>query len=80
LFTFLIGPDTEGMRDPALYNIANLGLTAGIVAIVYLALERLVHSPWGRALRRYAKTNAAQWRWERAQRATAWKLSRLAAR
>lgn len=36
---------------PALYNVANLGLTAGVVGVVYLALERLVRSPWGRVLR-----------------------------
>ena len=36
---------------PALYNLANLGLISGVVGVVYLALERLVRSPWGRVLR-----------------------------
>lgn len=32
------------------YNIFFLGMTAVIVVLVYLGLERMVHSPWGRVL------------------------------
>jgi branched-chain amino acid transport system permease protein len=36
---------------PLIFNSANLLLLLSIVAIVYLGLERLVRSPWGRVLR-----------------------------
>jgi branched-chain amino acid transport system permease protein len=36
---------------PVLYNVAYLVLVAAVVALAYLALERLVRSPWGRVLR-----------------------------
>ena len=31
-----------------LFNFANLGLVLAVTAAVYVALERLVRSPWGR--------------------------------
>jgi branched-chain amino acid transport system permease protein len=37
--------------DPTLFAAANLALMAGVVLILFLALERLVRSPWGRVLR-----------------------------
>jgi branched-chain amino acid transport system permease protein len=41
-----------GLAEHALaFNLANLGLIAGVTLIVFLALERLVRSPWGRVLR-----------------------------
>ncbi len=41
-----------GFEDrAALFNAANLVLVLTITALVYLALERLVRSPWGRVLR-----------------------------
>jgi branched-chain amino acid transport system permease protein len=38
-------------ETPLLFNLANLGLTAALVAVLYIGLERLVRSPWGRVLR-----------------------------
>ena len=41
-----------GLEDqPMLFNFANLGLVLAVTAAVYVALERLVRSPWGRVLR-----------------------------
>jgi branched-chain amino acid transport system permease protein len=36
---------------PAWFACANLGVVAGIVVLVYVLLERLSESPWGRVLR-----------------------------
>jgi branched-chain amino acid transport system permease protein len=42
----------ESLADrPALFGLLNLGLVASIVAILYVGLERLARSPWGRVLR-----------------------------
>lgn len=41
-----------GLRSqPLAFNLANLALTAGVVLALYLLLEHLLRSPWGRALR-----------------------------
>lgn len=41
-----------GVQDqPVLFNFANLAVVAGVTLAVYLALERLSRSPWGRVLR-----------------------------
>ncbi|HYM99786.1 MAG TPA: branched-chain amino acid ABC transporter permease [Aestuariivirgaceae bacterium] len=41
-----------GFEDrPMIFNLANLVLVSGVIAIVYTGLERLVRSPWGRVLR-----------------------------
>jgi len=48
---FIPRPFDRLAATPALYNLANLALIAGVVGVVYLALERLVRSPWGRVLR-----------------------------
>jgi branched-chain amino acid transport system permease protein len=41
-----------GLAEHALaFNLANLALVAGLTLAVFLALERLVRSPWGRVLR-----------------------------
>jgi len=41
-----------GLAEHALaFNLANLALVAGVTLVVFLALERLVRSPWGRVLR-----------------------------
>lgn len=37
--------------QPDLFALANLAVMAGLVLACYLALERLVRSPWGRVLR-----------------------------
>ena len=33
------------------FNVANLSLVGGVTLVIYVALERLVRSPWGRVLR-----------------------------
>jgi branched-chain amino acid transport system permease protein len=38
-------------RAPALFGALNLAVMVGIVLALYLALERLARSPWGRVLR-----------------------------
>jgi branched-chain amino acid transport system permease protein len=38
-------------ETPLLFNLDNLGLVAALVIVLYVALERLVRSPWGRVLR-----------------------------
>jgi len=41
-----------GLQDDAvLFNLANLGLAAALVLSLYLLLEHLARSPWGRVLR-----------------------------
>ncbi|WP_420407333.1 branched-chain amino acid ABC transporter permease [Hoeflea sp.] len=41
-----------GMQGEAiLFNLANLGVTCAVVLVLYLLLEHLARSPWGRALR-----------------------------
>ncbi len=41
-----------GLEDrPLIFNLANLLLVGLITALLYLGLERLVRSPWGRVLR-----------------------------
>ncbi|HEV7254209.1 MAG TPA: branched-chain amino acid ABC transporter permease [Mesorhizobium sp.] len=37
--------------DPLSFGLLNLAVVAGVVLLLYLALERLAHSPWGRVLR-----------------------------
>ncbi|PWJ84884.1 amino acid/amide ABC transporter membrane protein 2 (HAAT family) [Pseudaminobacter salicylatoxidans] len=37
--------------DPLLFSLFNLGVLIVVVVLLYLALERLVRSPWGRVLR-----------------------------
>jgi branched-chain amino acid transport system permease protein len=41
------------------FNLANLGLVAAVTCTVYVALERLVRSPWGRVLRGIREDEAA---------------------
>jgi branched-chain amino acid transport system permease protein len=48
---FIPRPFDKLAAAPVFYNLSNLGLIAGVVGLVYLALERLVRSPWGRVLR-----------------------------
>jgi branched-chain amino acid transport system permease protein len=36
---------------PALFDLANFALVAAVVATLYIGLERLARSPWGRVLR-----------------------------
>ena len=48
---FIPRPFDSLAATPALYSLANLALVAIVVAVIYVALERLARSPWGRVLR-----------------------------
>ncbi|MBE7219554.1 MAG: branched-chain amino acid ABC transporter permease [Caulobacteraceae bacterium] len=49
-----------GMSEASVgFALANLGLTAGVVAALYYGLERLARSPWGRVLRAIREDEAA---------------------
>ncbi len=48
---FIPRPFASFAGDPLLFSLFNLGVLAVVVALLYLALERLVRSPWGRVLR-----------------------------
>jgi branched-chain amino acid transport system permease protein len=48
---FIPRPFERLAETPALFNLANLALVAGLTLVLYLALERLALSPWGRVLR-----------------------------
>ncbi len=37
--------------DPFAYNLFYLGLSAAVAGLVYVALERIIRSPWGRVLK-----------------------------
>lgn len=42
----------EGLADrPLLFGLANLAVTAALTLLLYLALQNLARSPWGRVLR-----------------------------
>jgi branched-chain amino acid transport system permease protein len=41
------------------FNLANLALVAAVTLVIYLALERLTRSPWGRVLRAIREDEAA---------------------
>lgn len=48
---FIPRPFETFAERPALFGACNLALIAAVVAAVYVALERLARSPWGRVLR-----------------------------
>ncbi len=48
---FIPRPFGDLATSPEVFNLANLAVVAAVTVVVYLALERLVRSPWGRALR-----------------------------
>ncbi|HLH48129.1 MAG TPA: branched-chain amino acid ABC transporter permease, partial [Roseiarcus sp.] len=48
---FIPRPFAARAGDPLLFGLLNLALLAGAVFVLYLALERLLRSPWGRVLR-----------------------------
>jgi branched-chain amino acid transport system permease protein len=48
---FIPRPFGELAGDPLLFGLVNLGIVALTTLLVYLALERLLRSPWGRVLR-----------------------------
>jgi branched-chain amino acid transport system permease protein len=48
---FIPRPFSNLAGEPLAFSLLNLGVLVLVVAGVYLALERLVRSPWGRVLR-----------------------------
>lgn len=48
---FIPRPFAGVQSVPLAFNLAHLGLTAAVVLAVYLVLEHLLRSPWGRLLR-----------------------------
>ncbi len=49
--SFIPRPFADLAQRPLAFGLANLALVVAVVWLVYLALERLVRSPWGRVLR-----------------------------
>lgn len=49
--SFIPRPFATLADQPLWFGLANLVLVAGLVLVLYAALERLVRSPWGRVLR-----------------------------
>ena len=56
---FIPRPFAATAGDPTAFALLNLGLVAAVVGLVYLALERLLRSPWGRVLRAIREDEAA---------------------
>ncbi|NLS17342.1 branched-chain amino acid ABC transporter permease [Rhizobium sp. P40RR-XXII] len=48
---FIPRPFSSLAETPLLFNLANLGVVVVVMLIVYLALEHLAKSPWGRVLK-----------------------------
>src|ERR1700754_1625719 len=48
---FIPRPFASLAENPLGFSLANLGLVAVVTLVVFVALERLVRSPWGRVLR-----------------------------
>jgi branched-chain amino acid transport system permease protein len=48
---FIPRPFASLAETPIAFNLANLALVGAVTIAVYVALERLVRSPWGRVLR-----------------------------
>jgi branched-chain amino acid transport system permease protein len=48
---FIPRPFASLAGDPLAFSLANLGVLVVVVLALYLALERLLRSPWGRVLR-----------------------------
>ncbi|MEM0907529.1 MAG: branched-chain amino acid ABC transporter permease [Pseudomonadota bacterium] len=49
--SFIPRPFGELAGEPLRFNLLNLAVMAGLVAVLYGLLERLARSPWGRVLR-----------------------------
>ncbi len=57
--SFIPRPFGDLADRPLPFGLANLGVTAAVAGLVFLALERLAHSPWGRVLRAIRENEAA---------------------
>jgi branched-chain amino acid transport system permease protein len=56
---FIPRPFAGWAGNPLAFSLANLGVLLIVVAALYLGLERLVRSPWGRVLRAIREDEAA---------------------
>jgi branched-chain amino acid transport system permease protein len=56
---FIPRPFASLAGDPLAFSLANLGVLVLVVLALYLALERLLRSPWGRVLRAIREDEAA---------------------
>lgn len=56
---FIPRPFSHLAGNALAFGLANLALMAGLVAVLYLALEHLAKSPWGRVLRAIREDEAA---------------------
>jgi branched-chain amino acid transport system permease protein len=56
---FIPRPFAAEASNPTLFGALNLGLMIVVVFLLYLALERLLRSPWGRVLRAVREDEAA---------------------
>lgn len=56
---FIPRPFAEAASEPARFAALNLALVVAVTVALYLALERLLRSPWGRALRAIREDEAA---------------------
>ncbi len=56
---FIPRPFAELAGNPLAFGLSNAGLLIAVVALLYMALEHLVRSPWGRVLRAIREDEAA---------------------
>jgi branched-chain amino acid transport system permease protein len=56
---FIPRPFGSMAGDPLLFGLLNLAILAAVVVALYVALERLLRSPWGRVLRAIREDEAA---------------------
>lgn len=56
---FIPRPFAELASNPLAFGLSNAGLLIAVTAVLYLALEHLVRSPWGRVLRAIREDEAA---------------------
>jgi len=56
---FIPRPFADLQSQPFAFNLANLAVTAAVVLAVYLLLEHLLRSPWGRTLRAVREDDVA---------------------
>jgi branched-chain amino acid transport system permease protein len=56
---FIPRPFGDLAGDPLLFSLLNLAVVALLVLVLYLVLERLARSPWGRVLRAIREDEAA---------------------
>jgi branched-chain amino acid transport system permease protein len=56
---FIPRPWTQALGTGVVWNLAYLAMVLAVLLVLYLAIERLVRSPWGRVLRAIKEDEAA---------------------